>query len=212
MARIYTRTGDRGETSLLGGRRTSKADPRVDLYGGVDELNSALGLALAMAAREAGAPAPAAEPALLARLPDVLGELAGSQSQLFELGAILADPDRAALLARDGAPALAAAVSGLEGLIDRLESDLPPLRQFVLPGGGEAVGACHLARAICRRVERRAVAAAGAGVPVPAEAIAWLNRLGDLLFVVARWLGRAVGSTEVPWRRAWPVDDREPRP
>ena len=109
MARIYTRTGDRGETSLLGGIRVAKSDPRVDLYGGVDECNSALGLAIAVAAREARAPGPAAVAALLARLAELLDRLTGLQAQLFDVGAILADPGRSERLAREGAPPLTAA-------------------------------------------------------------------------------------------------------
>ena len=204
MARIYTRTGDRGETSLLGGARVLKADLRVDLYGGVDECNSALGLAIAIASREARTPRPGADAPLLARLPALLERLAGLQAQLFDLGAILADPERSVRLAREGAPPLAVAAGAVEALIDELEADLPPLRVFVLPGGGEAAAACHVARTVCRQVERRAVAAAAAGVVLPGEAIVYLNRLSDFLFVVARWVGRALGEPEVPWRQAWP--------
>ncbi|MHB8077939.1 MAG: cob(I)yrinic acid a,c-diamide adenosyltransferase [Candidatus Krumholzibacteriia bacterium] len=204
MARIYTRTGDRGETSLLGGARVPKADLRVALYGGVDECNSVLGLAIAIAAREARTAGPGADGPLPARLPALLDRLAGLQAQLFDLGAILADPARSERLAREGAPPLAAATAALEALIDELEADLPPLRAFILPGGGEAAAACHVARAVCRRVERRAVAAAAAGVVVPGETVVYLNRLSDCLFVTARWLGRAFGAPEVPWRQAWP--------
>ena len=204
MARIYTRTGDRGETSLLGGARVPKADPRVDLYGGVDEFNSALGLAIAIAVREARTPRPGADAPLLARLPALLERLTGLQAQLFDLGAILADPERSGRLVREGAPPLAAATAAVEALIDELEADLPPLRVFILPGGGEAAAACHVARTVCRQVERRAVAAAAAGVVLPGEAVVYLNRLSDLLFVASRWVGRALGAPEVPWRQAWP--------
>ncbi len=212
MARIYTRTGDRGETSLLGGTRVPKADPRVDLYGGVDEFNSVLGLAIAIAAREARTPGPGADAPLLARLPALLERMTGLQAQLFDLGAILADPERSLLLARDGAPPLAAAAVAVEALIDELEADLPRLRLFILPGGGEAAAACHVARTVCRQVERRAVAAAAAGVAVPGEAVVYLNRLSDFLFVAARWLGRALGAPEVPWRQAWPPTAGETGP
>jgi len=202
MTRIYTRAGDRGETGLIGGRRASKADLRVDLYGGLDELNSALGLAAASAAREARDPGPLAEPELLQRMPGLLDDLCGLQSQLFELGAVLADPARSETLARDGFPPCAQAAQGMERLIDRLEADLPPLRQFVLPGGGEAAAAFHVARVVCRRVERQAVAAGQSGIAYPIELIAWLNRLSDLLFVAARWVGRALGAPELAWRQA----------
>ncbi len=210
MARIYTRTGDGGETSLIGGRRASKADLRVDLYGGLDELNSALGFALMVASREAGDANGLAEPALVGRLPGVVAELTALQSQLFELGAVLADPDRSAALAVGGFAPCAEAARAMEELIDRLEADLPPLRQFILPGGGATAAAFHVARVTARRVERQAVAAAHAGVVFPRELIVWLNRLSDLLFVVARWMGRALGAPEVVWRQAWPPVPPEP--
>ncbi len=212
MARIYTRAGDQGETTLIGGGRVAKADRRVDLYGGLDELNSALGLAIAAARRDAGALVEPPARALLGRLPQLLDDLAALQPQLFELGAVLADPDRSAALARDGFPACADAARGMEAVIDRLEADLPPLRQFILPGGGQAAATFHLARVICRRVERQAVAARLAGVVYPVETLAWLNRLGDLLFVAARWIGRALGTPEIGWRQAWPPQPPEPRP
>ncbi len=190
MARIYTRTGDGGETSLLGGRRASKADPRVDLYGGVDELNSCLGLAVALAVAERPGDA---------RLAALGTELAALQSRLLDLGALLADPERCARRAFEDEAALAASTRGLEDLIDRLEAELPPLRNFILPGGGPAASAFHLARTVCRRIERRAVAAARE-VAQPAGVVVFLNRLSDLLFVAARWVGRATGAAEVPWR------------
>jgi cob(I)alamin adenosyltransferase len=208
MARIYTRTGDGGETSLLGGRRTPKSDPRVDLYGHLDELNSALGLAAALAARpvpparaEAGGDPSAAAGPDLRRLPELLKQIATWQSQLFDLGALLADPERSSRLATAGDETLAARVAELESAIDRFESDLPPLRNFILPGGGEAAAAMHLARAVCRRAERRAVEIR-AEVPFPAAVVAYLNRLGDLLFVSARWIGRLRAEPETVWRPA----------
>lgn len=197
MARIYTRTGDRGETSLLGGSRASKADERVDLYGGVDELNSWLGFAAAVAARRAGE-AGGSRSALAARLPDLLGRLTGLQSQLFELGALLADPARCERPAGDDDPFLAAARS-LEAGIDTLETDLAPLRSFLLPAGDEAVAALHVARTVCRRVERQAVGAAGR-IAVPPPVLVFLNRLSDFLFVAARWTGAALGAPETAWR------------
>lgn len=209
MARIYTRTGDRGETSLLGGRRTSKADERVDLYGGVDELNSWLGFAAAVAARRAGE-AGAPPSALAARLPDLLGQLTTLQSRLFELGALLADPARCERPAADDDPFLAAARS-LEAGIDALDADLAPLRSFLLPAGDEAVAALHVARSVCRRVERQAVGAAGR-IAVPQPVLVFLNRLSDFLFVAARWTGAALGAPETPWRPdAAPTPEAEKR-
>ncbi len=198
MARIYTRTGDGGETSLFGGKRVSKADARVDLYGGVDELNSFLGLAAAALGRAAAGPAAGGERELLARVPGLLQALAGLQHELLDLGAILADPARSEALARADDSFLPAASTRIEGLIDSLQADLPPLRAFILPGGHEVSAAFHVARTVCRRVERQAVAAA-AGVALPRSAIVYLNRLSDLLFVLARWSGRALGGAEVIW-------------
>ncbi len=194
MARIYTRTGDGGETSLIGGSRTGKADVRVDLYGETDELSCALGLASAFLAR-----ADDARPDLSARATQLCGELAAIQSGLFDLGAVLADPDRCERLAREdaGIPGIDAAT--LEESIDRLEEDLPSLDVFIMPGGCEAGAALHAARAVSRRLERRAVAAAQE-IALPPAALCWLNRLSDWLFVTARWINAAWGVPETPWR------------
>lgn len=182
--KIYTRSGDRGETSLLGGERVSKADPRVEAYGAVDELNSFLGLARAKVPREE-----------LARYLEAL------QAALFQVGAELAT-------ARPEDPKLAAhvphvtksQVEEVEAWIDRLDAELPPLRNFVLPGGSEAGALLHLARAVCRRAERRVVALAQQQ-PVNPEVLRFLNRLGDFLFVAARWVNQVAGTPEPVWRR-----------
>lgn len=181
--RIYTRTGDGGQTHLFGGDRVSKADPRVEAYGTVDELNSVLGLARA-------------------RLPadhELQSVLASVQEALFAVGAELAtaradDPRLASHVPRVGA----ADVETLERCIDRLEADLEPLRTFVLPGGSEAGALLHVARSVCRRAERRVVALAGQA-PVSPQVLRYLNRLSDLLFVCARWVNHRAGTPEPPW-------------
>ena len=177
--KIYTRTGDDGTTGLIGGRRVSKSDPRIDCYGTVDELNAAVGVAASAAGRE------------LAAL------LRAVQNDLFVLGSHLASPpddSRAASL-----PPLDESIARrLEGEIDAAEAGLPPLRQFILPGGGEASARLHLARTVCRRAERLAVALA-ADAPVPDVAVCYLNRLSDWLFVMARRANRDAGVEDLPW-------------
>ncbi len=193
--KIYTRTGDSGQTGLFGGERVSKADPRVEAYGAVDELNTLLGLVRAKL--PAGA------------LSDLLADV---QGRLFEVGAELAtprveDPKLAARVPRVSA----SSVQALEGWIDRLEADLPPLRGFVLPGGTEAGALLHVARAVCRRAERRVVALAERAAVNP-EILRYLNRLGDLLFVAARWVNLAAGTPEAPWRARAPAAEGGPTP
>jgi cob(I)alamin adenosyltransferase len=177
--KIYTRTGDSGETSLYGGVRVSKADSRVDAYGEVDELNAWLGVARASELE-----------------PDLDDALLQIQRDLFALGAQLADP------AEKLAAQLTKAVIGddevarLEQLIDLLETELPPLRNFILPGGGPAGSALHLSRTVCRRVERRMVALRPAVDPV---LVRYINRLSDLLFVFARVVNHRTGISETEW-------------
>ena len=178
--KIYTRTGDDGTTGLLGGRRVRKSDPRIDCYGTVDELNAVVGVAAAVA-----------PPALAAQLRAV-------QNDLFVLGSHLAVPaDRS-----PGAvplPALDESVTArLESEIDAAEADLPPLRQFILPGGSEASARLHFARTVCRRAERSAAALAEQS-PVPPLVVRYLNRLSDWLFVMARSANRSAGVDDVPW-------------
>lgn len=181
--RIYTRTGDTGQTGLFGGGRVSKADPRVEAYGAVDELNSVLGL---VRARLAAGP-----------LSDFL---AGVQGRLFEVGAELATERREdPKLAAHVPEVTASHVTELEGWIDRLEAELPALRGFVLPGGSEAGALLHVARTVCRRAERRVVALAERAAVNP-EILRYLNRLGDFLFVAARWVNHRAGTPEPVWR------------
>ncbi|KAB7767000.1 cob(I)yrinic acid a,c-diamide adenosyltransferase [Xanthomonas maliensis] len=176
LSRIYTRTGDDGSTGLGDGSRTGKDGLRVTAYGTVDEANSAIGLLLA---------AP--------NLPDaIITLLTTVQHQLFDLGGELCIPGHAAIAADD--------ITALEQHLDRFNAELPPLQEFILPAGGEAAARCHLARTIVRRAERETVALSRQE-PVRSEAIGYLNRLSDLLFVLARVLARLDGQQEVLWRR-----------
>jgi cob(I)alamin adenosyltransferase len=179
--KIYTRRGDRGETDLFAGGRVRKDHPRVEAYGAVDELNSALGLACAHSTHE-----------------DVQALCRGIQARLFELGAYLAAPDeRGRAKAGIHAPP-EADVEALEREIDRFERELEPLERFVLPGGSQAAAAFHLARTICRRAERCCVALDAEAALAP-SALAYLNRLSDLLFVLARVENRRAGLADVEW-------------
>jgi cob(I)alamin adenosyltransferase len=179
--KIYTKRGDRGETDLLGGARVSKDHARVAAYGAVDELNAQLGAAAA-ATRHA----------------DLRGLVQAIQERLFEMGAYLASPDPA-LRAKSGiAEPAAGDVTSLETQIDALEGELEPLRRFVLPGGHEAAAAFHVARTVCRRAEREAVALHRAE-PLGAAVLTYLNRLSDLLFVLARVENRRAGIADVEW-------------
>jgi cob(I)alamin adenosyltransferase len=178
--RIYTKTGDSGETSLFDNTRVSKADARVDACGEVDELNACLG-----AARAAGVG------------DDVASSLESIQQDLFALGARLADSSARIAERVTKAAITAAAVERLEQLIDQLETDAPPLRSFILPGGSPGGALLHLARTVCRRAERRVIALGSAAVdPV---LIVYLNRLSDLLFVMARAVNHRAGVPEVEW-------------
>lgn len=176
--KIYTRSGDTGETSLVGGSRVSKADPRVDAFGEVDETNAWLGLV-----RAAGLPV------------DLDTMLEALQRDLFALGAQLADPaHRTAGVAK--AALGDAEVTRLEGWIDHLETGLPPLTRFILPGGDTAGATLHLARAVCRRAERRMVSLQP---PVDPVLIRYVNRLSDFLFVLARAANRRENRREDEW-------------
>ena len=177
--KIYTRTGDAGETSLFDGTRVQKHDARVDAYGEVDELNAWLGFACASRVDE-----------------ELAAEIVRIQRDLFALGAQLADPAdkiasrvaKAALHDDD--------VARLERLIDRLESELPPLKHFILAGGAPAGAALHVARTVCRRAERRIVPLTP---PVDAVLLRYVNRLSDLLFVLARAVNHRAGVAETEW-------------
>lgn len=178
--RIYTKTGDAGETSLFDGTRVSKTHPRVIAYGEVDELQASIGLA-----RAAG---------LAADLDEMCVTM---QRDLFAVGARLADPSHRIADRVEKARIGDAQVTRLEGWIDALDGELPPLRHFILSGGTPAGAALHLARAVCRRAER-AVLALGADAVEPVVVI-YLNRVSDLLFTMARAANHRAGVAEAEW-------------
>ena len=174
LSKIYTRTGDDGSTGLGDGSRTGKDALRVEAFGTVDEANSAIGVLLAV------------------ELPgDVRQLLTRIQHQLFDLGGELCIPGHAAIIDAD--------IDALEQQLDHYNQDLPPLKDFILPAGGEAAARCHLARTIVRRAERVTVALSRVE-SVRGQAVRYLNRLSDLLFVLARVLARADGQGEVVWQ------------
>ena len=186
LNRIYTRTGDQGETALGTGERVSKANLRIEAYGTVDETNAAIGIAR-LHTREAS----------LARL-DLM--LATIQNELFDLGADLCVPDRGQKLEWEPLRIVASQHQRLERDIDELNGALEPLRSFVLPAGAAAAAHLHQARTTCRRAERLMVALAGtAGEAVSADAMAYINRLSDFLFVASRWANKVAGPGDVLW-------------
>ena len=175
LSKIYTRTGDKGETGLGDGTRVNKDSIRVEAFGTVDELNSIIGMILAH------------------ELPEKIRTCFESvQHDLFDLGGEFSTPGYETMQDSD--------VSRLEILLDELNADLPPLKEFILPAGGHATSHCHLARTVCRRAERRAITLAKEENMNPA-AMAYLNRLSDLLFVIARVLARVEHGKEVLWQR-----------
>ena len=174
--RLYTRTGDRGDTGLAGGARARKSDLRIEALGAVDEANAALGLARTHSSADAV-------------LDPILETL---QHRLFDLGADLASPGAEGRVGQ-------AHIDALEQTIDRLEEDLEPLRVFILPGGTAAAAALHLARTVVRRAERALVRLADGGEAADPAALVYLNRLSDLLFVAARHANR--GRGDIPWRK-----------
>jgi len=180
--KIYTRTGDDGETGLFGGGRVAKDDERVEAYGDVDELNAVLGMARAVE--------------VMPRIDEVLVPL---QRDLFAIGALLATPDRDKMAQHlDKARIDEERITQLERLIDDAESELEPLRSFILPGGSSKAAVLHVARTVCRRAERRVVRLQRT-VEIPALVVIYLNRLSDLLFTLARLANRRAGSGEVTW-------------
>ena len=185
--RVYTRAGDSGDTQLAGGQRVGKDSVRIEAYGAVDELNAFLGAARATA-EEAGAATPA--------LADLAGILLRVQHELFNLGSLLAT------LPEDVHPRQAritgAETARLEAEIDRMNAELEALRSFVLPGGTRLNAELHICRTVCRRAERECVRLARAE-SVPEEAVRYLNRLGDALFVWSRWASRKAGAPETLW-------------
>ena len=180
---IYTRTGDDGTTGLVSGPRRSKADLRVGAFGTVDELNACIGLARTHAADR----------------PEIDALLAAVQNDLFDLGADLATPEASGTPDHEPLRIVPAQVERLEAEIDRLNADIPPLRSFVLPGGRPAAAALHLARTVARRAEREMVELASRdGETVGEAALRYINRLSDLLFVIARAVNDN-GAADVLW-------------
>ena len=175
LSKIYTRTGDKGTTGLGDGTRVEKDHPRVDTFGDIDELNSLLGLLVCQ------------------DLPDnIEASLISVQNDLFDLGGELCIPGHQIINESQ--------VEGIEVILDSLNQELKPLKEFILPGGTQAAAICHLARAVCRRAERKAITLShtseiGEGV------IPYLNRLSDLLFVIARFLNKSSGVEDVYWDR-----------
>lgn len=177
LSRIYTRTGDDGTTGLASGERVAKTDPRIEACGAVDETSCAIGIVLAEA-----------------ELCDTVRKcLTGVQHDLFEVGAELVFPDYAGVNDES--------VARLEQDLDQLNAALPPLKEFILPGGNRAASACHVARAVCRRAERRLWELA-ASSPLNPLLPRYLNRLSDLLFVIARVIARSDGGQEVLWNHS----------
>ncbi len=172
LTKIYTRTGDQGETGLSGGDRIAKDNALIHAIGDIDELNSLLGL---LASKTQG---------------DIASDIKVIQNDLFNVGGELSSSQK---LIRQSS------INWLEERLDQLNDDLPPLKEFILPGGGEAASVCHLARSVCRRAERQLVAA-NREQPINAELLAYINRLSDLLFVMARAITRQMGEEEIYWK------------
>ena len=189
LTRIYTRTGDHGETALVGGRRVPKDSPRIEAYGTIDELNSIIGLARVFnAERLSKGKAPR-------WLDGVFRQL---QNELFDLGSELATPDDAVY---EGMHRIGESeVKALEALMDQCQKDLEPLKSFVLPGGGRVGGYLHQARTVCRRAERRILALSRVETLSPWP-LTYVNRLSDPLFVLSRWVAKKGGEAEYLWER-----------
>ena len=179
--KIYTRTGDSGQTGLFGGGRVSKTHPRVEAYGDVDELNAALGMARAIE--------------MMPRIDEVLVPV---QRDLFAIGALLATPDLDKMKRQlEKASIDERRIKELEQSIDDGDAELEPLRSFIVPGGTPKAAALHVARTVCRRAERRVIALDQE--EIPAIVVVYLNRLSDLLFTLARVANRRAGAGEVTW-------------
>ncbi len=189
ITRVYTRTGDHGETALVGGRRVPKDSPRIEAYGTIDELNAIIGLARVFNAdrKKSGK--------RHRWLDEVLRRL---QNELFDLGSELATPSDATYegMFRVGAEQ----VTALERLMDECQKELTPLKSFILPGGGPVGGFLHQARTVCRRAERRVLELSRVDA-IGEWPLKYVNRLSDLLFVLSRWVGKHLGETEYLWQR-----------
>ena len=187
MVKIYTKTGDKGQTGLIGGQKVWKDSIRIEAYGTVDELNSVLGVVRGFLQGEK------IPKKIKGELDSILKKI---QNELFDLGCELATPNQKL---QNNLPCISETeVTDLERLIDRLEKELPQLRQFILPGGHPISGLLHQARSVCRRAERRCVELSQKEWVDP-TVIHYLNRLSDNLFVLARWVQKKLGLEEIPW-------------
>ncbi len=180
--KIYTRTGDKGDTGLLGGARVPKNDPRIEAYGTVDELNSHVGMLRDLCA---------------AHHTDLLIDI---QNMLFAIGSRLASRNDAEADKFKVPQITEAHITALETAMDRMDADLEPMRNFILPGGHPAISQAHICRTVCRRAERRVIDLASAGNETPPIVIRYLNRLSDLFFMLARHLGQLLQAAEIPWK------------
>lgn len=180
--KIYTRTGDKGDTGLFGGGRVDKDHPRVDTYGDVDELNASIGVARARNVDS--------------RIDEILN---GVQRDLFSIGALLATPDREKMQEHLTKAVIGdARITELESFIDECDRELEPLKAFILPGGTEGAAALHFSRTVCRRAERKIVGLSR-DVEIPSVVVIYLNRLSDLLFTLARFANKRAGNSEQNW-------------
>ena len=199
ITRVYTRTGDSGETALVGGRRVPKDSPRIEAYGTIDELNAVIGIARVFNAEQLD------RGEAHRRLDVILRQV---QNELFDLGSELATPPDAAY---EGMfRTTAAEVTALERLMDECQKDLAPLKSFVLPGGGRVGAFLHQARTVCRRAERQILTLSRVE-PIGEWPLKYVNRLSDLLFVLSRWAGKRLGETEYLWERGLASRPRKKR-
>jgi cob(I)alamin adenosyltransferase len=199
ITRVYTRTGDGGETALVGGQRVPKDSARIVAYGTIDELNAIVGLARTFNAECLG------DGEHHRWLDQALRRI---QNELFDLGSELATPAGAEY---EGMFKISEAeVTALERLMDECQKELPPLKSFVLPGGGRIGGFLHQARTVCRRAERRILALSRVE-PIGEWPLKYVNRLSDLLFVLSRWAGKHLGETEYLWERGLAAHARRKR-
>ena len=181
MSKIYTRTGDKGTTSLVGGKRVSKTDPRLDAYGTIDELNSFIGLMQSVMDNKA----------------EIAENILWIQQKLFNIGGCLAT-DTTSFELPDSCKVMAADVERIEKMIDALQEGLPEQRSFIMPGGTQAASYAHVARTVCRRAERLILALPDEA-KVPSELLQYINRLSDYLFVLARRINFFAGTPEKIW-------------
>ena len=189
ITKVYTRTGDKGETALVGGKRVPKDSPRIDAYGTIDELNAVIGLARAFNAEKLQAGN--AHQFLDAILRQI-------QDELFDLGSELATPDD---FTYDGMYRIGERqVKKLEEIIDECQKELEPLKSFILPGGGKIAAYLHQSRTVCRRAERE-ILQLSRTEPLSEWPLKYVNRLSDLLFVLSRWIGKQNGEAEYLWQR-----------